>query len=149
MLHSLRNRLILSHILPLLIIIPLMGVALLYALETQYVLPNLANELSGDAKILAEITSQQSGIWQDPLVARTALEKSRTSQEKRIMFIRPDGRLLASSDPADAERIDQPILAAGLDEAKKGELVKRINLSQGLHGEVVMFLRLCLVQIKT
>jgi signal transduction histidine kinase len=137
MLHSLRNRLILSHILPLLIIIPLMGVVLLYALETQYVLPNLANELSGDAKILAEITSQQAGIWQDPLVARTALEKSRTSQEKRIMFIRPDGRLLASSDPADAERIDQPILATGLDEAKKGELVKRINLSQGLHGEVV------------
>ena len=137
MLHSLRNRLILSHILPLLIIIPLMGVVLLYALETQYVLPNLANELSGDAKILAEITSQQAGIWQDPLVARTALEKSRTSQEKRIMFIRPDGRLLASSDPADAERIDQPILATGLDEAKKGELVKRINLSQGLHGKVV------------
>ena len=137
MLNSLRNRLILSHILPLLIIIPLMGIALLYALETQYVLPNLANELSGDAKILAEITSQQSGIWQDPLVARTALQKSRTSQEKRIMFIRPDGRLLASSDPADEERIDQPILAVGLDEAKKGELVKRINLSQGLHGEVV------------
>ena len=41
MFRSLRNRLILSHILPALLIIPVMGIAMLYVLETQLVLPTV------------------------------------------------------------------------------------------------------------
>ena len=39
MLSTLRNRLILSHILPVLIVIPLAGIALFYLIETQFLLP--------------------------------------------------------------------------------------------------------------
>ena len=45
MLRTLRGRLILSHLLPLLVVIPLMGLALVYALETQVLLPGLSREL--------------------------------------------------------------------------------------------------------
>ncbi len=49
MLRSLRNRLIVSHILPLLIILPLMGLALVYILETRYLLPQIADDLTSSA----------------------------------------------------------------------------------------------------
>ena len=39
---SLRNQLILSHMLPLLIIIPLIGAALVYVLETGVFLPSIS-----------------------------------------------------------------------------------------------------------
>ena len=39
---SLRSRLILSHALPTLVITPLIGIALIYVLETQIVLANLS-----------------------------------------------------------------------------------------------------------
>ena len=63
MLRTLRNRLILSHVLPLLIIIPLMGVVIIYALETLVLLPSLSKELAGEASLLAEIASNQPEIW--------------------------------------------------------------------------------------
>jgi hypothetical protein len=44
MLRTLRRRLILSHVLPLLTIIPLMGIALTYVLETQVLLLNLTHD---------------------------------------------------------------------------------------------------------
>ena len=45
MLRTLRWRLILSHVLPLLVIIPIIGIALIYVLETRIVLATLAQEL--------------------------------------------------------------------------------------------------------
>ena len=41
---SLRFRLVLSHILPLLVMIPLMGIALVYVIETRVLLPQLASK---------------------------------------------------------------------------------------------------------
>ena len=45
MFRSLRNRLIFSHIIPALLIIPLMGAAMVYVLETRMLLPMVYNEL--------------------------------------------------------------------------------------------------------
>ncbi len=44
--HTLRVRLILSHVLPLLVIILLTGVALEYVLETQVLLTTFVDELT-------------------------------------------------------------------------------------------------------
>jgi signal transduction histidine kinase len=137
MLSSLRNRLILSHALPLLIIIPLMGVVIVYMFETRYLLPSWGKELAGDARLLAEITRQRTEIWENSLLAQTVLEQWHADPTKRAMFIRPDGRLLVSSDLADIDRIDQPIDNRGIAEVQNGELVTHIDHSQRLHGEVV------------
>jgi hypothetical protein len=135
MLSSLRNRLILSHILPMLIIIPLMGIAIIYVFETRYILPNLGKELVGEAKLLAEITRQQDEIWKDARLAQDILNQSQLDPRQRVMLIKPDGRLLASSDPEAANRIDQPINSAGLSKAQNGELVTHIDYSQGMQGK--------------
>ena len=45
MFRTLRARSILSHLLPLLIVLPLIGLALTYVVETQVLLQNLSTEL--------------------------------------------------------------------------------------------------------
>ena len=47
MMQKLRDRLILSHILPLLITIPLIGASLIYLLENRVILPSISRELEG------------------------------------------------------------------------------------------------------
>jgi signal transduction histidine kinase len=137
MFNSLRNRLILSHILPLLIIIPLMGFVLVYILETRYLLPSLEENLVNNANLLVGITSQQKQIWEDPQLAQALLEQSHASPDQLVMFIRPDGRILASNYPADAGQIDQVLNNPDLTNALKGELVVHTDFNHRLQGEVV------------
>jgi len=137
MLRTLRNRLILSHVLPLLIIIPLMGVAIIYALETQVLLPSLSKELAGEAGLLAEIASKQPEIWEDPAFAQDILTQARPYLAARVMWLAPDGRLLASSDPSDADRLGQLLEIPDFTDAWLGEVNSRTNFSQRLRGEIV------------
>jgi hypothetical protein len=74
MLNTMRRRLILGHVLPLLIIIPLMGIALTYVLETQVLLPNLTHDVMEDAELTAEIAGNQSDIWRDRAQAQSFLD---------------------------------------------------------------------------
>ena len=64
MLRTLRARFILSHVLPLAIIIPVMGIALIYVLETRVLLDVLSRELKGQALLAAKIAAGRSEIWQ-------------------------------------------------------------------------------------
>jgi len=137
MLRTLRNRLILSHVLPLLIIIPLMGVAIIYALETQVLLPSLSKELAGEASLLAEIASNQPEIWENPDFPQDILTQARPYLAARVMWLAPDGRLLASSDPEDADRQGQLLEIPDFTDTQPGDVVSRTNFSQRLHGEIV------------
>ncbi len=57
---TLRTRLILSHILPLLIVVLLIGVSLDYVLETRILLTNLAGELTGEAVLGAGLANSKT-----------------------------------------------------------------------------------------
>jgi len=65
MLRTLRARFVLSHVLPLAIIIPVMGIALIYVLETQVLLDMISHGLEGQALLAAKVAAGQPGIWQD------------------------------------------------------------------------------------
>ncbi len=137
MLKTLRGRLILSHILPLLVIVPLMGIALIYMLETQVLLPNLSNELVGQALLVAEITNDRADIWHNPAQAQTFVTLIDSYLKARVMLLDPDGYLLASSDPADAERLGQPLELAGLANIMAGKISVRTVYGQRRHEEIV------------
>ena len=74
MFRSLRNRLILSHILPALLIIPLMGAAMVYVLETRLLLPMVYRDLAKDATLMAEITRNQPAFWQNSEAAQALVD---------------------------------------------------------------------------
>ncbi|HVN53576.1 MAG TPA: HAMP domain-containing sensor histidine kinase [Anaerolineaceae bacterium] len=106
MLRSLRNWLILSHILPLLIVIPLLGITLNYVLETRFLIPQLTRTISGNALLIAELSQGQADVWNNSSNAQTWLQRINPGLASRVMFLTPDCRLLATSNPADAGRID-------------------------------------------
>jgi two-component system sensor histidine kinase BaeS len=137
MLSTLRRRLILSHVLPLLLIIPLIGIALIYVLETRILLPELSQELAGDAVLVADALNDRPDIWQDPAQARAILAQTTARSATRMMLLDPSGHVLASSDPADAERLGQRLDLPILAQALNGEVSVRTTYSQQLQAEVV------------
>ncbi len=137
MLKTLRARLILSQILPTLIFVPLMGVLLVYVLETQILRPALTREMLGETRILAEVAHFQPEIWQDPAAAQQILSQTRQQRPSRVMILDASGALLASTDEVDQNRIGQVLNLPGLDDAQAGESVSYTNYSQGLQGEAI------------
>jgi two-component system, OmpR family, sensor histidine kinase BaeS len=137
MLKTLRKRLVLSHILPVLIVIPLMGMALVYVIETQYLIPSLSTELEWDTKLLAEFARDQSEIFNNSQDAQAFLGRLGLNPGRRIMLLSPDARLLASSDPADADRVDQQLEIRSIEQVQKGAVVDQIVYSERLSGQII------------
>ncbi len=127
MFNSLRNRLILSHILPIIFIIPVMGILLVYVLETKYFIPRITQDLVENAQLVAEITRDQWVAWHSPLVAQVLLEGLNPKPSARVMFLDQNGRLLASSDASDISRLNNLVVTPGLSTALTGDLVSLIN----------------------
>jgi len=124
MFRTLRNRLILSHILPLLLIIPAMGLTLIYVIETRYIIPRMATNMLGDARLFAEITRAEYTFWGSPVFFEQLLNRVEMDPSIRVMFLDTHGILLFSSDPADDVRVGQVLPVSGLDQVLGGnELV--------------------------
>ena len=124
MFRSLRNRLILSHILPALIIIPLMGAAMVYVLETRLLLPIIYKNLAKEATLMAEITRNQSAFWQDAEIAQALVDGVDPYLSGRLSLVALDGRILASSDPANGIPGTQVVDLPDLDVVSQGEVVE-------------------------
>lgn len=121
MLRSLRNRLVFTHVLPVLVIVMLTGIALFYTLETRFLLPRLTENLVNDSRLLAEISGSESGVWTNPLLFQIMMNRVRVDPAIRVMFFNEDGQLLYSSDPADEGSLGQFLEVNGLDQARAGQ----------------------------
>src|SRR5436853_7730132 len=102
---TLRSRLVLSHVVPFLLVIPLVGIALIYALENQVLLPGLADELRRESALITEITEEHPDIWADRAQAQALAANLAPRLTARLMFLDTSGHILASTDPADRSRI--------------------------------------------
>ena len=94
MFRTLRNRLILSHILPALLIIPLMGAAMVYVLETRFLLPMVYGDLARDATLMAEITRNQPVFWQNSEAAQALVNGVSPYVSGQLSFVSSDGLVL-------------------------------------------------------
>lgn len=137
MLGSLRNRLILSHVLPLLIILPLMGLALAYLLETQYLLPQVADDLAGSAALVARISANQPAMWLSPTYAQLMLENTVPETSAQVMLLTPNSRLLASSIPINPNLVGAVLNFPNLQDVQSGKTVRIIHYSPGRNEEAV------------
>ena len=131
MLNTLRGRFIVSHILPLLIVIPLLGIATIYLTEEKILIPSLLAELKGNALALSRIAAPDKEIWQDPAYAQQLLAQGSFRADGRLMLFESDGTLLASSDPADANRIGSRVDQPGFDATRQGQVTAQLRYSQG------------------
>lgn len=108
---SLRSRLILSHTLPLLIVIPLVGISLIYAIETQVLLTNLTEELTQQATQVANSTQDRADLWQNATQAQILVNNLKIPGQ--VMLLNPNGQMLASNDPAGIHASERTIPANG------------------------------------
>jgi signal transduction histidine kinase len=137
MLQTLRARFVLSHVLPLAIIIPVMGIALVYVLETQVLLNVLSEELEGQALLAARIASDRPQIWHDAEQAQAFVAEVGTDVGTRVMLLDAQSHLLASTEPTDSQRLGQVISLDGWDAALTGETSVRTVNSQQIQQEIV------------
>lgn len=127
MFRSLRTRLILSHILPALLIIPLMGAAMVYVLETRLLLPTVYSNLAKEAKLMAAITRNQPVFWQSREAAQALVNGAGPYLNGRFSIVTLDGHILASSnstqDGAETPLVELPNISA----VPQGEVVELRN----------------------
>jgi two-component system sensor histidine kinase BaeS len=128
-LRSLRNRLILSHILPLIVVTLLTGVALIYLLETRFLLPRLAQNLLGDARLLTEISRAEYELWGNPVMFGRMLDRVSLDPSVRVMFLSPGGQMLYSSDRSDDNLLGYFVDLPQMDKVRTGEEVVLTNYS--------------------
>ncbi len=118
MLKSLRTRLSFSHMLPVIIIAPIVTFVFLYLLETQYFLSNLASELIVQANIVQHFTERNPTLWESPSEAQNIVRQLESSIPARLMLLDSKGRLLASSLVSDENRdgsiIQMPVVITAL-----------------------------------
>ena len=88
---TLRGRLIFSHILPILIVTPLIGIAIYAVLLTQGALASMdaalrgeAERLTDEATIFADLSGQVQSIWQDPAAAQEFLASTNLILKVRV-----------------------------------------------------------------
>ena len=136
MFKSLRGRFILSHILPLLVVIPLMGVATTYLIEQKILLPSLLSELKGNALVLSRIAAREQEIWDDPGYAERLLMQGSYYENGRLMLLDSNQVLLASSEPSDASRVGTKIDLPGVDSAQAGQVVVQLIYSKFLQNDI-------------
>ena len=136
MFNSLRGRFILSHVLPLLIVIPMLGMAVIYLVENRFLVPSMLSQLEGDARLLSRLVEQDAEVWHDPAYARQLLGQTTASSSGRLMLMDTNGMILASSDPLDADRIGTYFVVPSLADLPLGQVAVTLRQSQSLYGEI-------------
>jgi two-component system sensor histidine kinase BaeS len=136
MFNTLRGRFALSHILPLLVVIPLLGIATIYLLEQQILIPSLLSELKGNALVLSRMAAREQQIWTDPGYASHLLTQGSFHENGRLMLLDGNCTLLASSEPSDANRIGTQIELPGVDAARRGQIVGQLIYSDALKDDI-------------
>ena len=134
---TLRSRLVLSHTLPMLIIVPVISVVLIYALETQVLLASSSQELTKQAYLIAELSGVQAGLWDDPAQSQRFVTHLTPILNTRVMLLDTEGLLVASSDPGDAERLGQPLQLAGMANIRAAQTSVQTDYSRDVQAEIV------------
>jgi signal transduction histidine kinase len=129
---TLRGRLIVSHILPILLFVPLVGAALAYLLETQVLLAGLSDQLLNQAKLAANMAGQQPLVWSDAGEAQRFVSGYTIRSASWVVLYGPAGNMMASSQPAMDGQSEQPDQAAHLSRALAGEQQVQVAYIEGL-----------------
>jgi len=102
---TLRFRILLSILLPVVIIVPVVAVGLSYLLQTQVLVASISNELIRQAVLVADMSSASTQIWQDSSQAKTFVERIGPRLTAKLMLLDPTGHLIVSSDPGDSKLV--------------------------------------------
>jgi two-component system sensor histidine kinase BaeS len=133
---SLRLRFILSHVLPLLIVIPIVGILLIYGVETRVLIPELTKELEVETKLVNTLLMQEQNFPLDSAHAQAFVDEISPDLSSRMMLFDREGHLLASSNPKDASRVGEILDEPSLLSALNGFSTTQQKYSRSLDTEI-------------
>jgi signal transduction histidine kinase len=106
--------------LPVLLIIPLIGVIFLYLLQTQVYLTNIGSELDRQAILISDIAGEYSEIWKDAGRSQAFVNSISLNARAKAKLMDPDGLLIASSDAADNNQVGLAVFEPDYDQFLSG-----------------------------
>jgi signal transduction histidine kinase len=112
--------LILSHILPLLLVLPLVSIGLVYLLETQVLLTELTEDLTGRATIIAEAIEASPDLVGNSEDAQQFVSSISLNMDGQVLILTPNGDIIAASDPGSKGAIGQTIILEKLELDSEG-----------------------------
>ena len=134
MFRTLRSRLVISHILPLVVIIPLMYVALVYLLESRFLLPKLTEDLLGNARLITQFTRAEYQSFGQNRDIRFTLVRMQLNPAIRLVYMDSNGIIRYSNDPDYQDFLGDRLEIPGLAQAEAGEEVVLSDYSFLLPG---------------
>jgi two-component system sensor histidine kinase BaeS len=137
-LKTLRSRLMINSLIPLLVIVPVMGILITYLLETQVFLGNLTSELTRQAVLVADTASAYMEIWQDPVRAQAFVTRVSPRLTAKVMLLDPEGRLFVSSDPDDSFLIGQVFNVPDAELLSANDLPAEITMDQRKVTDIIV-----------
>lgn len=94
---SLKLQFILSHILPVMITIPLIAISFTYAMETHYILRDLKTTIQEQAEMMATVFYNQPELMSNPETAQKLLEEIRPNFSSDVVLFDTDWNILANN----------------------------------------------------
>jgi two-component system, OmpR family, sensor histidine kinase BaeS len=134
---TLRSRLILSHLLPVLLVVPLVGAVLVYLLQTQLWLGMLSDNLLQEAVLTSVVVGDRPLIWGNSFEAQRFLTLLGAQSPATVTLYDSQGNLWASSGSVGSSAAGQTTDLALLAGALAGEPQVRVSTTQGLAQEVI------------
>lgn len=126
---NLRSRLTISHLLPLLVMVPLLSLLLLYLLEVRFELDEATAELAGQGELISRLYEAELAALEDPEQARSIVARLQVQIPGLFYLVDGNGNILVRPGFATAStqvplRPPDPEL---LQKALAGEIARQVR----------------------
>lgn len=127
---SLRSRLTISHLLPLLVIVPLLSFLLFYLIEARFVLDEATAELAGQGELISRLYQAELAAQEDPEQASSLFARLRVRIPMLLYLVDQNGNIVVRPGLATAStevpiRPPDPEL---LQKALAGEIARQVHM---------------------
>ena len=127
---SLRSRLTISHLLPLLVIVPLLSFLLFYLIEARFVLDEATAELAGQGELISRLYQAELAAQEDPEQASSLFARLRVRIPTLLYLVDQNGNIVVRPGLATAstEVPIRPPDPALLQRALAGEIARQVSM---------------------
>ncbi len=133
---TLRSRLILSHLAPVLLVTPIVVAALFYVVQTQLLISSVRSELTSQARLLAQLAFSDPQILADPVRAQYFIESFSPYLTSQVMLLTPNGLVLASTGDQSSDDLETLITVDEFRQVQNGRIIVHTARETGTADEL-------------
>lgn len=134
---NLRWRFIISNVLPIFIILPLIGLLLIFALERFVFVPQFSAQILADLNLLSQVARDTPDVFEDSIQGQEFIDQYASGTPWRLMVLDADGVIIASSNPVGNTQIGEGIDGQQFKQVLAGDNFVETDYSAGLDSESI------------